>query len=84
MLPLLFSFNAPPPSSLRPFPRPLQVPGGSSAVKSRALCSIAAFYCSVAGLLVARTSASLALRPLLQALYGSVAGAAALGAAVWS
>ena len=88
LVPLVFSFNAPPTSSLRPFPRPfprpLQVPGGSSAVKGRALCSIAAFYCSVAGSLVARTSASLALRPLLLALYGSVAGAAALGAAVWS
>lgn len=41
--------------------------------------AVSAFYCSVAGLRVARTFASLALRPLLQALYGGVAWATAGG-----
>ena len=71
-----------------PIPRPLQAPGGSSTVKCSALYGSAAvkphFYRSVAGSRDARTFTSLALRPLLKALYSSVAGAAYVGTAVWS
>lgn len=71
-----------------PFLRPLQAPGGSSAVKCSALYGSVAVkphvYRSVAGSRDASIFTSLALRPLLKALYSRVAGAAHVGTAVWS
>lgn len=81
--------SPPPPHQVSaPFPRPLQAPGGSSAVKCSALYGSVAVkphvYRSVAGSRDASTFTSLALRPLLKALYSRVAGAAHVGTAVWS
>lgn len=67
-----------------PFPRPLQAPGGSSTVANAARFTVALPFTAVWPACVSLALLAHWLCGPLSALYGSVAGASAAGAAVWA